>query len=222
MKILCISAHPDDETLGCGGALLKHAAEGHDLFWLIATRVHEPQWSRETIEAKEKEISAVAGAYRLKDVRRLGYETTKLDAVPRGELINGIHEAIADVRPQLVYLVHGGDIHTDHRSVFSAAMSALKPFHMGKLGVKKIVSYETLSSTDAASAGAGDFFVPNSFQDITAYLDGKLAVMGLYKTEIQAGPLPRGVSAIRALARCRGATIGVEYAEAFMLIREIV
>jgi hypothetical protein len=45
--------------------------------------------------------------------------------------------------------------------------------------------------------------------------------MGIYQTELQPEPLPRSPSAIRALARYRGATVGVEYVEAFMLIREV-
>ena len=41
MKVLAIPAHPDDETLGCGGTLLKHRAEGDELFWLIASTRRE-------------------------------------------------------------------------------------------------------------------------------------------------------------------------------------
>ena len=58
--------------------------------------------------------------------------------------------------------------------------------------------------------------------DITETIDGKLDAFALYRTEIQAYPLPREASAIRALARFRGATIGVKYAEAFMLLREVL
>jgi hypothetical protein len=92
---------------------------------------------------------------------------------------------------------------------------------MKDLGVKRILAYETLSSTEAGGTEEDAVFVPNLYTDISVYIDQKIGIMGLYASETQADPMPRGTSAIRALARYRGATIGVEYAEAFMLIREI-
>ena len=89
---------------------------------------------------------------------------------------------------------------------------------MRALGVSRILAYETLSSTEAAATAT---FVPNVFHDITTTVDRKLEVMSLYATELQPQPLPRSESAIRALARYRGATIAVDYAEAFALVREI-
>ena len=38
-KVLVIAVHPDDETLGCGGTLLKHKANGDDIYWLIVTTI---------------------------------------------------------------------------------------------------------------------------------------------------------------------------------------
>ena len=129
---------------------------------------------------------------------------------------------IASVRPEVVYLVHEGDVHTDHRAVFMAAMSVLKSFYMKRENVRRVLSYETLSSTEAAVPSHTRSFTPDVYCDITPYIDRKTAIMALYASEAQPDPLPRGPSAIRALARYRGATIGVEYAEAFKLIREIM
>jgi LmbE family N-acetylglucosaminyl deacetylase len=100
-------------------------------------------------------------------------------------------------------------------------MSVLKPFYMQRRGVRRVLGYETLSSTDAAPPRSDRAFVPNVFSDITPYIDRKLEVMALYATEVQPEPMPRSASAIRALARFRGSTISAEYAEAFTLIREV-
>jgi LmbE family N-acetylglucosaminyl deacetylase len=62
--------------------------------------------------------------------------------------------------------------------------------------------------------------VPNVLTDVTEFLEKKLEIMALYKSELQQFPLPRSLDSMRALARFRGATIGVEFAEAFMLVRE--
>ena len=93
---------------------------------------------------------------------------------------------------------------------------------MTRHGVKRVVSCEILSSTDAAAPIEGPAFVPTLFSDITPHIERKLEIMKLYETEAQTYPLPRSPDVLRALARYRGATVGVEYAEAFALVREVM
>ena len=222
MNILAISAHPDDETLGAAGTLMKHVADGDVLWWTIVTSPTGDQWSEEMRSAKTAEIHRAAEAYNAQEVIRLSFPTTRLDTVPQVALITALREVISRVAPEVIYLVHGGDVHTDHRAVFTAAMSVLKPFYMRALGVRRILSFETLSSTDAAPLMFNPVFTPTVFSDITPFIERKIEIMRLFESEAQAPSQPRGDSAIRALARFRGATIGVDYAEAFMLIREII
>jgi LmbE family N-acetylglucosaminyl deacetylase len=221
MKVLIISVHPDDEALGCGGSMLRHGARGDELHWLIVTQTYASRWSEEMMARKAKEVETVAAAFGCKSVTKLGLPTAKLDTIPQGEMIGSLGKAIDAVRPEIVYLVHDGDVHTDHHAVFTATMSVLKAFYMKKHGVRRVLSYETLSSTDAAAPQPHRCFLPTVYQDISPYIDKKIEIMGRYETEVQPDPMPRGPSAIRALARYRGASIGVEYAEALMLIREV-
>ena len=220
MRVLIISVHPDDETVGCGGTILKHRDAGGSLFWLIITQAYEPSWPPETIRRKADEVAAVAQVYQFEKIYKLGLHTTRLDTLPQVEIMTGIREVVSEVKPDWVYLVNRSDVHSDHRVVFEATMAVFKPFFKD-FGGTRILCYECLSSTDAAPALPERTFIPNTFSDITPYIDQKIEIMKLYKTEAQPDPLPRGPSAIRALARYRGATIGVEYAEAFVLIREI-
>lgn len=220
-RILAIAVHPDDETLGCGGTLLKHAAQGDELHWLIVTQAHEPQWPADLIARKAAEVEKVAAAYGVHRFYKLGFPTTQLDTTPQADLINAIREVVDKVRPETVYLVNRSDVHTDHHAVFLAAMSVLKAFYMGKFGVRRVLAYETLSSTEAAPPLPERVFIPTVYSDITPYIERKIEIMGLFESEAQPELSPRGGSAIRALARYRGATVGLEYAEAFMLIREI-
>ncbi len=221
MKILTISVHPDDETLGCGGTLLCHQVQGHKLHWLIVTQTCTPQWPEEIVARKATEVENVANAYGMQSMHKLGMPTVRLDTIPQADLIDGVRQVIDQIRPKTVYLIHSGDVHTDHHAVFTATMSVLKSFYMQKLGVQRILCYETLSSTEAAPPQHHRLFVPNVYQNITPYIERKIEIMSLYETEAQSDPFPRGPSAIRALARYRGATVGVDYAEAFMLIREV-
>lgn len=221
MRILVISVHPDDETLGCGGTILRHNASGDDIFWLVATQAYGPQWPVEIIERKADEVRTVASMYGMKRVFKLGFPTVKLDTIAQAEIMDRVRDVIMEVKPELVYLVHDGDVHSDHHAVFQATMCVLKAFYMRKLGVRRILSYETLSSTEAASPHFSRAFIPTVYHDITAHVEKKIEIMGLFATETQPDPYPRGPSAIRALARYRGATIGVDYAEAFVLIRQV-
>lgn len=222
MKILVIAPHPDDETLGCGGTLLRHKAEGAEMHWIVVTSTFEPQWHADYIEKKSREVDAVASAYAMSSLQKLAFPTTKLDEISMSDLIDGMRKAIENVRPDIVYMIHDGDVHTDHHAVFTAAMSVMKTFYMKKLGIKRILSFETLSSTEAAPAQFYRYFIPSVYVDISEFIDQKLKIMAMYESESQPDPYPRGQSAIRSLARYRGASIGSEYAEAFMLIREII
>jgi len=201
---------------------LRHAAAGDELYWLVVTVPAEGEWSPEIIAAAAVQVQRVGEAYGMRQVFKSNLPTTRLDTTPQNELIKNIRSVITEVKPNVVYLVHEGDVHTDHHAVFKATFSVLKSFYMTKWNVRRILSYETLSSTEAAAPSLVRAFVPNVYSDITPYLERKIEIMNIFKTEQQDDLFPRGDSAIRALARFRGATIGVEYAEAFQLIREVV
>jgi N-acetylglucosamine malate deacetylase 1 len=221
LKILAIAAHPDDETLGCAGTLLKHRADGDEVAWLIVSKTHEPQWTPEMIARKSNEVDAVAKRLGTTEHRHLDFPAAALETVPLGDIMKAIKGFIDEVRPDVVYLVHGGDVHTDHRVVYDATMSVIKPFHMAGLGIRRVESFEIPSSTDAAAPHTSTAFMPTVFRDISDHLEAKLELFALYASEAQPDPMSRGPSAVRAWARARGATIGVEYAEAFMLLREL-
>lgn len=217
-RILCIAPHADDETLGCGATLLRHRAEGDEIHWLLATDPKPPLFGADYIANRETVLAQVAGDYGFAAVHRLGLPAAGLDRLPEGEVIEALRTAITTVAPHVVYLPHGGDVHSDHRILFTCTMAALKPFRTS-LSVKRIYAYETISETEQSVVGAP--FLPNSFMDVSATFEAKLGIMTRFRTELQPFPLPREASAIRAQARLRGASLGVEYAEAFMLIREV-
>jgi LmbE family N-acetylglucosaminyl deacetylase len=221
MNVLAIAAHPDDETLGCGGTLLKHRSNGDEIFWLIASVRQVGRWAQENIEIRREHIKNVSQLYGFQERFELGFPDSRLEMVPVGDLMEKISGVIEKVRPEIVYCLHGGDIHTDHGAVYMAAMSVLKPFYMNKLGVRQVLCYETLSSTEAAPPDLHRAFVPNMFSDISDFLEAKLQIMAMFETEVHLDPMPRGPEAIRALARYRGATINTQYADGFKLVRGI-
>ena len=218
MRVLVIAPHPDDETLGCGGTLLKHIAAGDSVSWVIVTKAYEPRWPAEDIERRERQIERVSAAYGFAKNFRLSFPAARLDTVPLEDMMTAFNEIVAEVKPDWIYSVHSGDIHSDHRAVFEATMSAVKSFNSS---VSRLLSYETISSTDAAPPRRETVFLPHVYCDITPFLERKLEIMSLYEGEVHPYPLPRALESIRALARFRGATVAREYAEAFMLLREV-
>lgn len=220
MKILIIAPHPDDETLGCGGTLLKHYAQGDEVHWLIMSKMTQKiGYSDQQIALRQKEIEEVCDRYQFKKVWEFDYTTAMLDIVPRSALIKKITEVVSIIVPEVVYLPNRSDIHSDHKIVFETAMGAIKTFRAPF--VRKILAYEVLSETEFSYPFSDNVFIPNYFSDISDYLDQKILIMECYKRELGAHPFPRSKENIRALATLRGATAGVRYAEAFMLLKEI-
>lgn len=221
MKELYISVHPDDETLGCGGTILKHKDMGYSIYWLIITGVYEELgYSKEFISKRDEQINKVAQAYKFSDVFNLGYHTTKLHLVDLNELIDNISSIIQNIKPETIYMVNRSDIHTDHQVSAKAIISSTKSFR--NPFIKRLFMYECISETEIAPSLPENIYIPNVFSDISNYLENKLEIMKIYESEVQSLPMPRSIENIRALARFRGSTISVNYAESFMLLREIL
>jgi len=220
-NILVISVHPDDETLGCGGTILKHKENGDAIFWLILTgptENHPYGFSKEMIQDRESEIKKISKMFGFQKTINLNFPTQLLDEINLRDIIVKIDQAVNDVKPNIVYLINRSDIHSDHRIGFDAAYSCTKNFR--KSFIDKILMYETLSETEFAPALSENAFIPNVFVDVSDYMERKLEIMSIYSSEMMPDNLPRSHSAINALATYRGSRIGVQYAEAFMLLFE--
>ena len=220
-KVLVVAPHPDDETLGCGGTLLKHKASGDKIHWLIVTGIDEEAgYSAERINIRSHEIKTVSTMYGFDSVINLNLPTTKLDILPMQHLVEMIGDAILKIGPEILYVPFPGDIHTDHQIVFQAVAACSKWFRFES--IKRILAYETLSETDFAISPEINAFTPNVLVNISEFLQKKLQIMQTYKSEMGLFPFPRSEEAIVALAQIRGVAAGCEAAEAFMLLKEII
>jgi LmbE family N-acetylglucosaminyl deacetylase len=215
-KVLVVAVHPDDETLGCGGTLLKHKMAGDEINWLICTSVNK---NKNNFKSRKKEIEKVSKLYNFNTVHNLELETTNVDKYSFSELIKKISKVFNEVKPQIVYLPFKGDVHSDHRKIFEASYSCTKVFRYSF--IKKIYMMEILSETEFAPSTKEDSFIPNVFVDITAYLKTKIEIMRIYESEISQQPFPRSIQNIKSLAIFRGSTCNCKYAESFMLLKEI-
>jgi LmbE family N-acetylglucosaminyl deacetylase len=215
-KILVIAVHPDDETLGCGATLLKYKENGDEIHWLICTAIDK---SHRYYEAREKEIEQVRDTYNFDSIHNLRLKTMKVDEYSMSQLITLISTVINKVKANIIYLPFKGDVHSDHRKIFEASYSCTKSFRYPF--IKKIYMMETLSETEFSPSTIGDSFIPNVFIDVSKYMDQKIEIMKIFESEIAEHPFPRSERNLRALATLRGATSGCEYAESFVLLKEI-
>ncbi|MCA9620502.1 MAG: PIG-L family deacetylase [Myxococcales bacterium] len=219
MRVLVISAHPDDETIGAGGTLLRHLERGDEVHWAICTQAHEPAWSKEVIDAARMQVDRVGDAYGMTSVHRLGFPTVMLNTVPYMDLSSALTKVVKLVQPEVVYTLPRGDINQDHRLVHDATLVACRP--LPGTSVKTVLSYEIGPTTRYGQPSGAEPFRPCVFVDITSQLPRKLEIMALYIDEIREFPHPRSLEGLELIAKERGLSVGLKAAEAFELVREI-
>lgn len=218
-KVIIVAPHPDDETLGCGGTLLKHITAGDEVHWLIITDVAEQYgFTTDRVAARTQEIERIASFYGFAATHNLALPPARLDTVPRGELVAKIAAVFSFVMPHVVYIPFRGDVHSDHGIAFDAVAACTKWFRCPS--VQRVLAYETLSETEQGLIPVAGF-APTFFVNIAEQLTRKLEAVAVYASEIGKFPFPRSPEAVRALAALRGATAGCAAAEAFVLLREI-
>lgn len=217
-NILIISAHPDDETLGAGGTLLRHGKQGDDISWLIVTNISTDNGFEEGhVNRRQQEIERVSDLYRFKNTFKLDYPTMSLSSSSLQILIRDISEVVHEVEPQIIYTMNRSDAHSDHRIIFDAVMACTKSFRYPY--IREVLMYECISETEFAPALPEKVFLPNCFVDISNEIDEKISIMKVYSSELGEHPFPRSERNMIALATFRGAMIGVEYAESFQIIK---
>lgn len=217
--ILVVAPHPDDETLGCGGTLLKARDAGIEIVWLIMTRIGSDIGATpERIAERDREIEDVAKAYNVSETVQFDFPTTRLDTLPMCDVVEQMSQVVRRVAPTDIYLPFRRDAHSDHAVVFDAGVAVAKWFRYPS--VRRVLVYETQSETDFDLSPDSLGFRPNVFVDISATIKEKLQIAGIFKSEFSAHPFPRSMKGIEALATLRGAASGFEAAEAFMLLRE--
>jgi len=219
--ILVVAPHPDDETLGCGGTLLRHLAEGDQVHWLIMTTITEAVgFSQHRVNSRTSEISKVASEYGFTSVHQTDFVTARLDTYPKADLVLSVAQHVNQLQPNIVYLPYANDIHSDHAAVFDAVASCTKSFRYPS--IKKVRAYETLSETEFSISTSDLGFKPNLWIEISDFIDKKIKIMEIFEGEMSDHPFPRSEQNIRALATYRGATAGVVAAEAFISLKDIV
>jgi N-acetylglucosamine malate deacetylase 1 len=219
-KAAAIFAHPDDEVLGCGGAMAWHAARGDEVrVLLLATGLRSRGPAGEAaIHRLRDEARKAVGTVGAKSVEFADFPDNAMDSVPLLDVVKRIEAFLSDFAADVIYTHHDGDLNVDHYVVHRAVVTARRP--LPGAAPFEILACEVNSSTEWGLPSQSSF-VPTDFLDISGYIDRKAKALEQYTDEIRPWPHPRSVEGIKALARWRGAQSGTDAAEAYRLIRRV-
>jgi LmbE family N-acetylglucosaminyl deacetylase len=223
-KILVVVAHPDDEVLGCGGTIAKYANEGNIIYCLFLGKGKASRFSnKNSLKIKKeqtvltKEAKKAAEILGITQVFFENFPDQRYDTVPILTIIKAIRRIKEKIKPNIIFTHHFGDLNRDHRITFQATLTVCRP--LKKETVKKIYSFEVPSSTEWGGPERKNYFVPNVFVDVSDTFNRKINALKSYKSEIRKFPHPRSLKGVKILAQKRGMEVGLNYAEAFELIR---
>ncbi|EQA36690.1 N-acetylglucosaminylphosphatidylinositol deacetylase [Leptospira inadai serovar Lyme str. 10] len=226
--ILTVAAHPDDEILGCGGAMARFAEEGHEIHILILAEGLTSRDLKRDRDAKIGELSELSRCASnagkilgVKSVELLDLPDNRMDSMDRLDIIKIVEKKIEDVRPGVIFTHFYNDLNVDHRLANEAVVTACRAFP-GQT-VKELYFFEVQSSTEWQIRNSAGNFTPNYFVSLSErQLQKKLSALAEYRSEMREFPHARSLEAVEALAKWRGASIGFPSAESFVLGRKIV
>jgi N-acetylglucosaminylphosphatidylinositol deacetylase family protein len=225
-KVLVVAAHPDDEVLGVGGTIIRHAEQGDCIKILLMAEGLTSRKDKRDTEGFQKELDAlhrqaqsVARILGADEIRLCNFPDNRMDGIERLDIIKPIEHLIDEFHPNIVYTHHAGDVNVDHFVTHEAVVTATRSVP-GQF-VKEIYFFETLSSTEWQMQTADRAFLPTLFVDIESVFERKMEALNLYDSEMREYPHPRSYRAVKSLAEYRGCTSGVHMSEAFSIGRII-
>lgn len=217
-RLLVIAAHPDDETLGCGGTIARTVREGGIVHVVICTRVGPflSRYPKELIAEldvmRREEAQRACRVLGVRSIQFGDFEEVHLASRPLPTLVDFLRGSIADTEPTMVLSHHWVDLHQDHRVVAEATQIALRPY-MERTHVTCLLAY-TVDPSHWLALPRLTYFSVLTAED----LETKSRALDEYKSEICEAPHPRSRYAIEAQAMATGVACGKPLAEAFELV----
>jgi LmbE family N-acetylglucosaminyl deacetylase len=227
-KILVVVAHPDDELLGLGATMHKLIIEQNCKVRVIIlgegitsrSDERDPEHWKEELKIHRQNIEQARKAIGYESVGVYDFPDNRFDTVALLDIIKVIEKEKNSFQPEVIFTHHGGDVNIDHQRAFEAVITATRPLNHEI--VKTIITFETPSGTEWRASSDPKHFIPNLFFSVNKEnLESKIKGMESYEFEKRNYPHPRSPEALKIQAQRWGIVVGVNYAEAFQLIRSI-
>lgn len=223
--VLVVAAHPDDEILGVGATISKMVKNGYYAYALIMAEGQTSRWSNRA--DADKTVLKNLHSNTLKAADCIGYKKVifadfpdnQMDSIDLLDITKFIEKYVDELKPEIVFTHHEGDLNIDHQLTARATLTATRP--IGDYSVKKVYEFETVSSTEWNFGNKEEGFYPNYFVDINDTFNNKIKAMKCYTSELRDFPHPRSLQMLEAEAARWGAYVGLDKAEAFELVREV-
>jgi LmbE family N-acetylglucosaminyl deacetylase len=219
-RILVVAAHSDDETLGAGGTIARLISEGSEVHCLFLTDgvSSRADAGPQASASREKSARKAMGILGVTEFSFLEFPDNMLDSQPLLSVARAVEESVKEIRPNIVFTHSLADLNVDHVVAARATLVATRP--QDEFAVQEVLSFEVPSSSEW-SFGSEQTFRPNVYYDVSEFLERKMGALHCYGEEIRPSPHARSEEKIRSLASYRGGAVGVQYAEAFQLLRQI-
>ena len=213
-KVLVLAAHPDDETLGCGGTINRLSKEGCQIQLITFTNGEE---SRGVFDKDRNNLlDKVSVKLGIQKFSSADFPDNAMDSIPLINICKFI-EAEVDYNPDIIFTHHPEDMNIDHQLVAKATFTVFRP----QFGEKhQIFSYFVPSSTDYNPTL--NLLGNSYFKLLKENLEAKLETLKIYDNEMRDYPHTRSYKNIENLMRVWGSEVGTEFAEKFVKIRELV
>ena len=224
-NILIVAAHPDDEVLGCGGAILLYKKKGFNIHVAFMTdgensrQSNQNQVTPHDIANRRESAKKCLKILGVDSYSFNNFPDNEMDSVSILEVTKYVEKLIHEHKPSMIFTHHIGDVNIDHQICHRAVLTASRP--QNSCPVKTILSFEIPSSTEWQFVSSNQSFSPNIFLDISEFFEKKIEALKCYSKELRDSPHPRSIEGVSNLAMYRGSTIGVNHAESFLLARHI-
>lgn len=218
---LVVVAHPDDEVLGFGGAGAKLIADGEIVQPVILSGAVDARQRRPSDQELLDDMMAAARRLQFREPVLGTFPNIRMNTVDHLDVVRFVEQQVERFAPHRIITHHPADLNDDHKVVFRATLVASRLFHRRPelAPVDELMLMEVPSSTDWGFGGAeAEAFKPDTFFDISAFIDAKIEALGCYRNVMRDAPHSRSEMALRALAVFRGAQSGLHHAEAFQTI----
>lgn len=223
-RILVIAPHADDETLGMGATIAKRSAGGCQVTVAVMTGHGggvNPAGPPELWARVRSEAQAASQALGVEEFRFFELPAVGLPDIPVHQPNAAVNALVREAMPHELYLPFHNDLHRDHEILSRAGLIAGRGYLASNHGLELVAMYETPTETHLLPPSVAPAFVPNHYEDVTGFIDAKLAAWQCYGSQHQSGHTPRSPASLKALATMRGGEIGAEAAEAFVIARQV-